>query len=127
MRKILVLTLFLALFTGCAWISDGKHQYVSISASDNSKVIATIDGTKVTLPTEYPILRSKGATIHILPEDNPGYKMTEFVIPKAEGINPWYFGNLITGGLVGTTTVDPITGSMWRYANPKFVVPVSKK
>lgn len=30
------------------------------------------------------------------------------------GINGWYFGNLLIGGLVGMLIVDPLTGAMYR-------------
>ena len=131
-----------AFFGGCAMVSDSPNQIVRIEASDGAKLVATITsymkvGTfgfsdnnktfKVTLPTEVPIGRSNGAVISILEKDNPGYKNTEFVIKGKANINPWYFGNLITGGYVGTTTTDPVSGSMWKYSNPNFVIPVEKK
>ena len=30
------------------------------------------------------------------------------------GINGWYFGNILIGGLVGMLIVDPLTGAMYR-------------
>lgn len=30
------------------------------------------------------------------------------------GINGWYFGNILIGGLVGLVIVDPLTGAMYR-------------
>lgn len=29
-------------------------------------------------------------------------------------IDPWYFGNILFGGLVGMLIVDPATGAMWE-------------
>lgn len=29
-------------------------------------------------------------------------------------INPWYFGNILFGGLIGLLIVDPATGAMWK-------------
>ena len=29
-------------------------------------------------------------------------------------LNPWYFGNIIFGGLIGLLIVDPATGAMWK-------------
>ena len=29
-------------------------------------------------------------------------------------VDPWYFGNLIFGGLIGLAIVDPLTGAMWK-------------
>lgn len=41
-----------------------------------------------------------------------GYLPHQTVIEA--GINGWYFGNVIFGGLVGLLIVDPATGAMWR-------------
>jgi len=30
------------------------------------------------------------------------------------GINGWYFGNILIGGLIGMLIVDPLTGAMYR-------------
>jgi hypothetical protein len=30
------------------------------------------------------------------------------------GLNGWYFGNVVFGGLIGLAFVDPATGAMWR-------------
>ncbi|WP_193212728.1 hypothetical protein [Luteolibacter marinus] len=35
------------------------------------------------------------------------------------GINGWYFGNILIGGLVGMLIVDPLTGAMYRM--PKTI------
>lgn len=130
-----------AFFSGCAWVSDGPNQIVRIETSDGKKLIATITTEmqggvfgfskssktfKTTLPTEVPISRGNGAKITILDSDNPGYQSTELVIQGRAGLNPWFAGNLITGGLAGLIT-DPISGSAWKYSNPNFVVPVKKK
>jgi hypothetical protein len=29
-------------------------------------------------------------------------------------LNPWYWGNLLFGGLIGFLIVDPATGAMWK-------------
>lgn len=29
-------------------------------------------------------------------------------------LNPWFWGNLLFGGLIGMFIVDPITGAMWK-------------
>lgn len=30
------------------------------------------------------------------------------------GMNPWYLGNLVFGGIPGHLIVDPLTGAMWK-------------
>ena len=135
------------LLSGCATISDGPAQMVTIRASDGGNLHAIVETKSqvgwfgsgfiqtsvVTLPATVAIGRSDGARVRILAKDNPGYKDTEFVIKGKESINPWYYGNVAVfllggiGGLVGTTTIDPLSGSMWQYSNENFVVPVAKK
>ena len=34
-------------------------------------------------------------------------------------LDPWYFGNIIFGGLLGLVIIDPATGAMWKL--PKTV------
>ena len=38
----------------------------------------------------------------------------------SSGINGWYFGNFILGGVIGLLIVDPITGAMWTI-NPERI------
>lgn len=126
------------LFSGCATISDGPSQIVTIKASDDANLNAIIETTSgwfpsstaqttnVRLPATIAVSRSSGARVKILAKDNLGYQDTEFVIQGKAGLNLWYFGNILFGGLYGTTTTDPWSGAMWKYSNPNFVVPVVK-
>ena len=125
MRKILGLTLILAFFTGCATISNQFSQKVAIGTNTGDAVTADINGKKVMLPATVTISRSKDTVVKILPVDNPGYEATQLVIVGKQNLSMWFWGNIITGGTVGSTT-DWLTGGMWYYSNPNFVVPVKK-
>lgn len=125
MRKILGLTLALALFTGCATISNQPSQRVAISTNTGESATADINGEKVMLPASVKISRSNDTLVRILPVDNPGYEATQIVITGKQELSMWFWGNIIFGGLLGSTT-DAVTGSMWQYSNPNFVVPVKK-
>lgn len=35
-------------------------------------------------------------------------------VELAAGMNGWYVGNVVFGGLIGLVIVDPITGAMWK-------------
>lgn len=39
---------------------------------------------------------------------------TDQTIPLVSGLDGWYFGNILLGGLIGMLIVDPITGAMWK-------------
>lgn len=36
-------------------------------------------------------------------------------------LNPWFWGNLLFGGLIGMLIVDPITGAMWKLKDECLV------
>lgn len=38
---------------------------------------------------------------------------TATIIDITPKLSPWYFGNIVFGGLIGLVIVDPITGAMW--------------
>lgn len=119
-----------ALITGCATISNQTTQSVALTASNGKSVVATINGEKVSLPTEVEISRVDGAVVQVLTQDNKCYESTQLVIKGKNRISGWFWGNILTTGWgVGFTgsTVDAVSGGMWEYANPNFIVPVERK
>ena len=38
---------------------------------------------------------------------------TPFETSVKGGLNGWYLGNVLFGGLIGIVIVDPLTGAMW--------------
>jgi hypothetical protein len=42
----------------------------------------------------------------------PGY--ADQTLPLMSQLEPWYFGNILIGGLIGMLIVDPLTGAMWK-------------
>lgn len=113
------------LFSGCATITKGTKQKVSITTSTGKSVVATIGSKKVNIPAQVNISRKKGATIRVLAEDNPGYEDTQLVITGKNKVTGVFWLNILWGGTFGSTT-DAITGGMWAYTNPNFTVPVSE-
>lgn len=43
----------------------------------------------------------------------PGYQTRTVDIQP--GMNPWYFANILIGGVVGMIIVDPLTGAMYKF------------
>ena len=123
----LLMALFsLFILTGCATISNQPSQKVAFSTSNGESVVAEINGRDVTLPATVNISRRGGAKVKVLSEKNPCYRNTEFVVVGKHKLSLWFWGNIFTSGTWGSTT-DAVSGSMWEYANPSFIVPVSKK
>ena len=105
-KKILITTGAAAmLFSGCASIVDGGKQKVNFQAAQPVNII--IDGMQYSAPAVIEINRSKSDKIVNVPECNKN------VILKSE-TNGWFWGNIIFGGLLGSTT-DYSTDAMWQY------------
>lgn len=120
-------------FSGCGTITGGTKERVSLWASNNDKVVVTIEGQKYTLPTQVDLKR-KGVIINVLAADNPGYQdssVNSATISNLD-INPVYWLNML-GIIVAifpwltSAIVDTSSGGAYKYANPNLVVPVYKK
>lgn len=56
----------------------------------------------------------------------PGYETSKTEV--SAGLNGWYFGNLLFGGLIGMLIVDPATGAMWKLEDVYSVnLPAARK
>ncbi|MFT5660720.1 MAG: hypothetical protein ACI9TV_001362 [Sulfurimonas sp.] len=125
-----VLGLSVMLFSGCATIlGGGTDQTISINSSKSMKGTMTYadgSGTQYfTTPATLNVER-KSKDINITSSNgdfNP-------VNVKSE-LNPWFLGNIIFGGLIGSTT-DSVGGAAWEYdetvniASMEEVVPVAE-
>ncbi len=115
-KKILIISSIVAvsiMFSGCATIlGGGTSQTISINSSSNMKgTMKYSDGSGTqyfTTPATLNVDR-KSKDI-ILTSDND-----EFHTAKVKSnLNPWFLGNIITGGVLGSTT-DLAGGAAWKY------------
>lgn len=125
MKRISILTLVIAV-SGCASIIDGGHQNINLIPSTSGKVNATVTSPsgvqEVTLPAVIHTDRSKKDIIVKIEGDKCHEESTQTV---QSSMNPVILGNVITGGLPGSTT-DFATGAAWEY-DKNSVVYVNKK
>lgn len=132
-----ILLAFGVIFTGCATITSGPKEQVSLVASNGDKVVVTISGQKVRLPATLQLKR-KGEMIHLYSADNPNYQdssinsqaigRNEIMLPE----NPLMFLNILgvfAFILPGFTSmiVDQTSGSAFKYSNKQLVLPVYPK
>ena len=116
MKKKLLIALALAsvmMFSGCATIlGGGNSQTVSINSNKPVKgVMKYSDGQETqyfTAPATLSVDR-RSKDIVLTSEDGNFQRTTV----KSE-INPWFLGNIIFGGLIGSTT-DGVGGAAWKY------------
>jgi len=112
-KKILVLMgITIILINGCATIISGRTQKITLLSTDKQNV--QIDGTSYSSPSIINIDRSKEDKIVTV--DGCDKK----IILKSK-MNPAFFGNILLGGLLGSTT-DATTNSMWKYSEDNITV-----
>ena len=108
------------LLSSCASIVSKSNWPVSITSQPTGLefIIKKPDGTAI----------SNGKTPQIVTLDSSAgyFKPASYIIQTKRGnkvigeqeitagLNGWYFGNILFGGLIGLIIVDPLTGAMYR-------------
>ena len=110
-----ILTLVVAV-TGCSTIISGKTQTVSFQSSPAGATV-TISGAVIGVtPLTTMIEKKSNQTLTVSKE---GYKT--FTTQMTTSLDPWFWGNIVIGGLWGSTT-DAATGAMNQYAPGQYIV-----
>lgn len=111
----------LVIFAGCASIVDGPNQMITIqSLPVGAKV--TVDGVDVGVtPLTTNIKRKEGTRITVKLD---GYK--DVSIDMVTKMNSTFWGNILIGGLPGSTT-DAATGAIKEYAPNSYSFTLEKK
>lgn len=111
-----ILPFALVALAGCASIVSGRTQEVSF-ASNPEGVTVTVNGRILgKTPLTINLQRQSGQSL-IFSKD--GYKTLSMELETS--INGWFWGNIVLGGLIGSTT-DGITGSVHQYAPSQYMV-----
>jgi hypothetical protein len=110
--------------TGCATIVGKDTQLVSIKSEPPGAAVQISDKNKDvvftgTTPTTVVLKKSTGkyfgAQDYNVNISLPGYETQNVYL--SEGVNGWYFGNILLGGVVGMLLVDPWNGGMYTMKN----------
>lgn len=114
--RLEILLFALVVMAGCASIISGRTQEVSF-ASNPEGVTVTVNG-RILGKTPLTInLQKKSEQSLVFSKD--GYKTLSMELETS--INGWFWGNIVLGGLIGSTT-DGITGSIYKYAPSQYMV-----
>jgi len=116
--KLLVLGLTLLSVTSCATIVDGGDKFVSVNVDPaNSKIhVRSNQGEEYVRQGSFNLRVDRKASYTLVVE-SPNYISEEITVKR--GLNGWYFGNILFGGIIGLI-VDGVTGNMWT-PKPKIV------
>jgi hypothetical protein len=125
----LIPVIFLCFLSGCASIVSGGPEIVTISSNPpEAKMTLCNDRTKQCMaigqtPYTATLDRSQGffkPARYSIKCEKPGYGPAERTL--SAGMNGWYAGNIIFGGLIGILIVDPATGAMWDIKEHNLVM-----
>ena len=126
MKKLILVLITASILSGCSSIVKGSRQTINISTSTGKQaeaVITTSTGQQnVVLPQAVPVKTSSTDITVNIKETRCNNASTTIVQSR---LHPWFWGNVIIGGLLGSTT-DSVTGSMWAY-DESVIVNVTEK
>jgi len=120
-----------AALSGCATILHNGPRTVSVGSTpagakvtiynrDNTLVRQETTPFIVQLPTQYKYFKGEEYRLEFA---LPGYKPAE--VKLGPSLSPWYWGNILLGGLVGMLIVDPLTGAMYDLSPDKVQQPLT--
>lgn len=107
------------LFSSCASIVSKSEYPVSLTSSPSGCKVAVKKNGMTVYQGLTPSIVTLTASNGFFQPANYQIEFTKKgsatqIIPITAGIDGWYIGNLLFGGLIGLIVVDPATGAMWR-------------
>lgn len=105
------------LLSGCSTIIEGSTQTVNISTGMDKQIHAVITSSGGTMPVILPqaLAVNKSSNDLVINIKDGNCVLPSTTIVKSH-LNPWFWGNIIFGGLIGSTT-DSASGAAWEYDN----------
>lgn len=109
--KFAILSVAVLVMTGCASLMTADEQSIKVTASNGVPIEVTVDDKKTTTPGYVVVLRDGKDKVV-----NTSTAGCATATPIKKSVAPVFFGNIVIGGLLGSTT-DSSTGKMWNYAD----------
>ena len=104
------------LSTGCASIVSGTDQKLTFN-SEPEEATVTVSGRVLgKTPLTVPVDRASNQPITF---EKEGYETHTAQLSTTT--NPWFFGNIVIGGLVGSTT-DGVSGAIHEFSPDQYFV-----
>jgi len=103
-------------FSGCASIVTGSTQEMTFDSNPDGALVS-VNGRPMGR-TPLVIRLNKDSEDQELTFSKEGYRTASF--PIASKVNPWFWGNIVCGGLLGSST-DGISGAMHEYSPSHYM------
>lgn len=111
-NRLVGLVCFSLLISACATIVDGKRETVSFSSEPPGAQIIINGKAMGMTPASIVLERGDYDKANVVFKKE-GYQDQQATIQTS--LNGWFWGNIILGGLIGSTT-DSLSGAMWKFA-----------
>lgn len=125
MKRFSPLLAVAVLCSGCASIFSGTTQDVSIRTTPGARYsISNSNGYQIASGESAGTVQLQRGVGYFSPHaykakiSKEGYQTK--TVDITPGINPWYFANILLGGVVGMVIIDPLTGAMFNL-NPSMI------
>jgi len=119
--NIVLVICFLAVLTSCATIIDGRKQTITFQSSPTNAIIR-IDGNEIgKTPLTIELYKKES---QMLTFEKRGHQLVTMNMDTK--INPAFWGNILIGGVIGSTT-DVSTGAIYEYSPGQYVVTLDPK
>jgi len=115
-ESILTIIVCAALLGGCASIMHGTSQEMTFQSSPE-EVTVTVSGRIIgKTPVTSRLDKKSGQSVAFTKD---GYKPVTMELTTT--LDPWFWGNIVLGGFIGSTT-DGINGSVNQYSPSQYFV-----
>jgi hypothetical protein len=117
--KVTVFVLALAsalLFSGCASIISGTTQQLTFISNPEGAEVNVSGRIIGKTPITTTLKKKSGQSVVFT---KPGYKQMSLALDTR--LDGWFWGNIVLGGFIGSTT-DGISGGMNEYSQNQFMV-----
>lgn len=127
--KNLVCALAIITLSGCASVVNDKNQVIHINSSNGVELKGSVqevsekrfkeDGKRKKQKIYTPVAKLDGSGVILARSSTKKVVVVdnaecEKITPIKSSVDPMFFGNIIIGGLAGSST-DAATGKMWKY------------
>lgn len=123
----LLLLFVFGLSVGCASIVSDSEYPVTFNSQPSGASVTVTDENGVEVEkdvTPFTTTLSAANGYFDRMEYSATYRMpcySTVKVPLKGGIDGWYWGNIVLGGVIGMLIVDPITGAMYTVARDSSV------
>lgn len=116
LESILTIIVCAAMLGGCASIMHGTTQEMSFQSNPDGVTVTVTGRVLGKTPFTVQLDKKKDQSVIFTKE---GYKPVTMELTTT--LDPWFWGNIVLGGLIGSTT-DGLSGAVHQYSPSQYFV-----